>query len=253
MSLSNGLGSGHDWMFGVGCNKQYPANRTVHNHSNHSNTSSAFFHFAVSDFGPLPDGFGTDNDEGFNVDDDDSNGNLRANCHWAKGFGIALTAAMSLVFVLLLCATVRGWRKSGPRKASTVLDLNYHSNSPTYPHTSRNNHGGQRGCRECAAYWCCEQLPGLVCDWICTTVCGGGGVLSFVASLCSPGPAAVCDALKEGKCPKEGICIHPQNNQSRRPRHPSCLDTPFAIGSGHCYLPTGFCPCLHTRRMLWWA
>lgn len=252
-SLIIGFGPDHDWSFGVGCNKQYPANRTVHNHSNHSNTSSAFFHFAVSDFGPLPDGFGTDNDEGFNVDDDDSNGQLRANCHAAEGFGIALIATMPLAFAVLLCATVQGWRKSGPRKGSTVLDLNYHSSAPSYPHTSRNNQGGQRECRECAAYWCCEQLPGLVCDWICTTVCGGGGVLSCLASLCFPGPAAVCDALKEGKCPKEGICVWSSDILSRRPRQECCLDTPFAIGSGHCYLPTGFCPCLHTRRMLWWA
>lgn len=250
--LYNGLGSDHDWAFGVGCNKKYPANRTAHNHSNHSNTSSAFFHFAVSDFGPLPDGFGTDNDDGFNVDDDDSNGNLRANCQDAEGLGIALITAMSLTCVVLFYATVQGWRKSGPRKGSTALDVNYHSSAPTYPHTSRCSHGEQRECRECAAYWCCERLPGLVCDWICTTVCGGGGVLSLFASLCFPGPAAVCDALKEGKCPK-GICTHFRNNVSRRPRHLSCLDTPFAIGSGHCYLPTGFCPCLHTRRMLWWA
>lgn len=249
-SLSDGLGSDHDWSFGVGCNKKYPANRTAHNHSNHSNTSSAFFHFAVSDFGPLPDGFSTDN--GFNVDDDDSNGNVRDDCHAAKRAGIALLTFVSLAFAALLCATLRGWRKSGPRKASTVLDLNYHSSSPTYPHASRSTQGGQRECRECAAYWCCERLPGLVCDWICTTVCGGGGVLSALASILSPGPAAVCDALKEGKCPK-GICIDPENNVSRRPQQFNCLDTPFAIGSGHCYLPTGFCPCLHTRRMLWWA
>lgn len=252
LSLVYGLGSDHDWSFGVGCNKKNPANRTAHNHSNHSNTSSAFFHFAVSDFGPLPDGFGTDNNEGFNVDDDDSNGWLRADCHDVEGLGIALIIAMPLTCVVLLYVTVRGWRKSGPRKGSTVLDLNYHSSSPTYPHTSRNTQGGQRECRECAEYWCCERLPGLVCYWICTTVCGGGGVLSALASILSPGPAAVCDALKEGKCPK-GICIDPENNVSRRPQQCSCLDTPFAIGSGHCYLPTGFCPCLHTRRMLWWA
>lgn len=235
--------------FGIGCTF-YPANRTVHNHSNHRNTSSAFVHFAVYDFGPLSDGFGTDNDDGFNVDDDDSNGYVRFDCHTAEGFGIALITA---TFAGLLYATVRGWCESGPRKGSTALDLNYHSSSPTYPHTSRSTQGGQRECRECAAYWCCERLLGLVCDWICTTLCGGGGVLSALASICFPGAAAVCDALKEGKCPKEGICIPPQNNQSRRPHHPSCLDTPFAIGSGHCYLPTGFCPCLHTRRMLWWA
>lgn len=251
--VTAGLGSSHDWTFGIGCTKKYPANRTAHNHSNHSNTLSAFVHFAVSDFGPLSDGFGTDNDDGFNVDDDDSKRNLRFDCHEAEGLGIALIATTSLAFVLLLCATVRGWRKSGPRKGSTVLDVNYHSSSPTYPHTSRNNQGRQRECRECAAYWCCERLPGLVCDWICTTVCGGGGVLAGFASICFPGPAAVCDALKEGKCPKEGICTDPENNGSRRPCHPNCLDTPFAIGSGHCYLPTGFCPCLHTRRMLWWA
>lgn len=252
-SLVIGLRSDHDWTFGVGCNKKYPVNRTAHNHSNHSNTSSAFFHFAVSEFGPLPDSFGTDNDDELNVDDDDSNGQLRADCHTAEGAGIALIATTSLVFVVLLCATVRGWRKSGPRKGSTVLDVNYHSSSPTYLHASRNSHGGQRACRECAAYWCCERLPGLVCDWICTTVCGGGGVLSCLASSCFPGPAAVCDALKEGKCPKVGICVSPEDNLSRRPRQECCLDTPFAIGSGHCYLPTGFCPCLHTRRMLWWA
>lgn len=246
ISLIRGLGSDHDWTFGVGCNKKYPANRTAHNHSNRSNTSSAFFHFAVSDFGPLPDGFGTDNDDGFNVDDDDSNGNLRVDCHTAEGAGIALITTTSLTCVVLLCATVQGWRKSGPRKGSTVLDVNYLSSSPTYTYASRNNHGGQRECRECAAYSCCEQLPGLVCDWICTTVCGGGGVLSAFALICFPGAAAVCDALKEGKCPNSG-------QLSRRPRHCSCLDTPFAIGSGHCYLPTGFCPCLHTRRMLWWA
>lgn len=251
-SLVYGLGSDHDWTFGVGCNKKYPANRTAHNHSNRSNTSSAFFHFAVSDFGPLPDGFGTDNDDELNVDDDDSNENLRADCHTAEVGGIALIATTSLLFVVLPCATVRGWRKSGPRKGSTVLDVNSHSSAPTYPHTSRNIQGGQREGRECAAYWCCERLPGLVCDWICTTVCGGGGVLSALAWMYFPGPAAVCDALKEGKCPK-GICTGPRNNAPRRPRHPSCLDTPFAIGSGHCYLPTGFCPCLHTRRMLWWA
>lgn len=219
--LLNGFSKDNDWTFGVGCSKKYPVNRT--------------------------------NDDGFNVDDDDSNGVIRQNCRATELFGIVASALIALLFMATLYATVRGWQKSGPRNGSTVLDLNdLNDNHADQPHTSRHNQSGRRECRECASYWCCETVPGLVCDWICTTACGGGGVLPMVCSICLPGPAAWCDALKEGKCLK-GICTRFSNNASRRPRGDHCLDTPFACGSGHCCLPSGFCPCLHTRRMLWWA
>lgn len=139
--------------------------------------------------------------------------------------------------------SVKCWQAAGPKEGQTVLD--------------KASRVGTREFGECASFWCCEKLPGLFCDWVCSSGCGGGGILQGLCAgiLGGPGAAEYVDRAKAGECIELRPCSCNCNagNVSRRPRTSSLHDTPFACGSGRCFLPTGFCPCLSTRRLLWWA